>query len=308
MANHPNSVFGASATQVAKGSSTRVPASNTGSDPVGYALLTSNFIVTTNDVAATPSIDAVSVDMGINELIWAPSGNTHASGTFKSPPMWKITVDLSSGNVVSPGHAIGAYIHSVYKGSGTADLGFGVESKLTVLDAGTNLNKFSFFKPAIGLINGTVDTIALFDCEMDLTGIGGSVTHKYGVYSPRSNGLSSVIEGGFRGYAGFLYADTVLSERDSGCSFMTYGASGVEPVVITVPSSVPAGCVFRVAQLGTGQVTVVSSGGNNIFNKAQSTPGVGTVAISEQLGEITITVYSSGSGGAVLVSGDVSIV
>ncbi|HRC27581.1 MAG TPA: hypothetical protein PKX87_09150 [Alphaproteobacteria bacterium] len=294
MANHANSVFGSGATHLTPGATTRLYAAGAGADGPSYFLLTDTLTITTTDVAATASIDAVAADMGIDHLIWAPSANTHASGTFKTPRMSKMTVDLAGGNVVSPGHAIASFAQSVYKGAGTAALGFGIESKLIVEDAGTTLSSFSHFKPAIGDIDGAVGVHIAFDADVDFAGISGTVTDKYALYAPRTDALS-VVKGGLELAAKFLVGDYTLTRGDAENKLMSFGSGAI---TLTVPSTLPAGFGVTVMQGLTGDtITFAASGGNSVFNKDSHTKTGG------QFAACRIDLISSGGSGAGILSG-----
>lgn len=298
MANHPNSVFGATATEITIGSTTRIPAFNSGSDGIKYITPKSNFVVNTTDITATPSIDAVSVDMGIDHLIWAPSGNTHASGTFKSPRMSKITVDLTSGNIVAPGHPIGFYAQSLFTGSGTADLGFGIESKLILSQAGTNVTNFSHFKPAIGNIAGSINTHIAFDADIDFSGITGTVTNKYALWAPRIDTLS-VVKGGLELAAKFIVTSSyTLTRNDAENKLMSYGSGAV---TITVPDTLPAGFGVTLVQgLSTDTMTFQPSGTNSVFNKDSHIKSGGQFAVCR------LDIITSGGSGVGFLSGATS--
>jgi hypothetical protein len=252
---------------------------------------------TVTATTAPVSIEA-GASQGVISTTFAPSSAT--SELFGTGLMRKAIVSTAGGAWSGVSHGVAGYDYMVIEGNNNSAQQFVHEAKLKVTGSGTH-GHVVLYKPAIDDIAGTVTKLTCYDCEMDTSGISGTIGELFSIHAPRTYSGKALLSNGLMTHAEFLFADKTLTENDSGCLFATYGASGTEPVEITVPASLRAGCTFRVMRLGTGVVTVVASGGNAIYNKS----GAGYNKISDVLGVITIEVFSSGSGGAVILSGDV---
>ncbi len=254
--------------------------------------------VITRDVSATPSIDAVFSDMGANHLIWEPSDDTNR--TYKAPRGSKITIDLTNGDVQSPAHGVAFYAYAVYQGTGTSDLGYGVESKLELKDAGTNVVSHSMFKPALGPVNGTLSLLKMFDGEMDLSGINGTISKVNLIYSPDKDKLA-FIKGGVLTNSKVVTDSHTLTENDSGTTLVVYSSSAA---TVTVPIDLPYGFHCRIVQAGTGKVTVAAEAGDGAYTilnadgHASTSGAWRTIEIVTALILTTKTVFLFGQTGA----------
>lgn len=295
MTADPNSVFSGSATLIECTDSTRIAGWNDEDDDITYVSLVGDVTVITSDVTPTVSIDDTAKHMGIRYLQWNPSASTIAeTPVFKTAFMSKIKVNVDDGDVVAPSHAISLYAQSVYEGDGTIDYGFGIEGKLSILDAETTVQNYSEFKPAIGPINGDLTNYTAFDADIDFSGIDGTATNTYSLNSPRTTMLA-VQKGGLLTAAKFLVAPYTVTVNDANNTLFSFGSGAID---LTVPASLPDGLKLDLIQgLTTDPVTPIASGGNTIFNVDSHTKTGGQFAATQ------INVITGGSGGVTIFSG-----
>lgn len=241
---------------------------------------------------ATASVDDAAL-MGQNILTWTPSTNT--SGTFVTGRMDKVITDTTNGNVASTDHSIGHYTYCVYQGNGTVGYGFGDEVKLDI-NGTTTVSNFSFFKPAVEDIAGTVTNLIMVDCAMDLSGISGTVTNKYSIYSPDTDAIM-VNKGGFLGQTTIFPAGNVtLDDSYSGATI--YFLTGSTQTV-NVPNTLSEGFKPVTVVQGDGnQITVAGTGGLTVFGadgktKTRTTSSVIVINVIN-----TVAAYVSGDSAA----------
>ncbi len=106
--------------------------------------------------------------LGQDVVTWTPGSDP--SGTFVTNRMRKTIVDTSSSAITGVEHPIAGYDYLLMQGNNNLDLAFGHESKFKKTGSGTLAN-FSFYKPAIDTIDGTVTNLILYDGDMDLSGV-----------------------------------------------------------------------------------------------------------------------------------------
>lgn len=244
---------------------------------------------------ATASIDAAAI-LGIDHVVWTPGGDT--VNTFVTGRQRMTTLDMGSGNdVPDPSHPVAGYDRLKIIGNGTCDLAFVHESKFENADADTNIGYLAFYKPSRDVIAGDVTNLVLYDADMDMTGVTGTVTNTYSFYQPRSGQHLMLQKGGIEVNAKLIVAAYELTRYDSGNRILAFAGTTIN---VTVPAALPAGFNCRVCQGDANKVTILASGGNTILNIDTQFKTEGILAV------VDIDVMTSGSGGAVILSGRTS--
>lgn len=246
--------------------------------------------ITTTKADATSSIDAAAI-IGIAEVEWALTTNTTV--TFITGVQRKTTLNLMGGNCLAPAHPVGGFDRLIVIGTGTCDYSFIHESKLELLTTGTIVNYVSFYKPSIDEIKGNITNFVLFDADVSLAGIEGTVTNKHSLYSPADDFLM-IQKGGIQANAKLLLDDYTATKHDSGNVLLVYKATDIN---ITIPSTLPIGTRIRFVQGLGGKGVFLASGGNNILNVSSHTKTGGLFSVCD------IDVITNGTGGATILSG-----
>lgn len=190
-------------------------------------------------------------------------------------------------------HVVAGYDFLIISGTQNSAQQFIHESKLQMTNTGTTTH-IGMYKPAIDVIDGTIATLAMLDCEMSLAGINGAVTTCYSVYSPDTDKVM-LQNGGLITDSVTLIDDYILDKNDSGNTFLMLAGT---TKTITAPSSLPDGFSCHIMQGDANQVTIAASGGNTIFNKETQTK-TGKAYAVVTLRQISSTITSlSGETGA----------
>jgi len=211
----------------------------------------------------------------------APSGNS-TNISFASVDWTE--VDTTSGNITGAGHGGATMSYMSFKGSGTVAQSFIHESKLKTDDT-VDLTSLSFYKLSTDSIatGSVITSLKGLDCEMDLSGIDGTVTTAYSIYSPDTDKIL-LNNGGLITDSVTLVDDYTLDDNDSGNHFLMFAGT---TKTVTAPTTLSDGFTCSVMQGDANQVTVAASGGNTIFNKESHTKTEKLYAV------VTITQYTS---------------
>lgn len=250
--------------------------------------------VKTRKKDATASIDDAAI-LGVAHVLWEPDGIT--DNTFITGLQRKTTLDMGeNNNCLTPSHPIGGYDRLRIIGNGTCDLAFGHEVKIELDDPDTTVAYLACYKPARDEISADVTNLVLYDMDMDMAGVTGSVGTTFAAYQPRPGQFLAVMKGGYETNSKLIISSAYTCTRyDSGTRIMNF--AGV-PVTVTIPATLPEGWHARFCQGDGNQITFAASGGNSILNYSSHTKTAGALAVAD------IDVYTNGSGGAVILSGN----
>lgn len=234
MANAVNSVFDPAATHRTLDGTSRLAVWNTGTDGIGYGLLTDTLTVTTTQVTATPTIDAAAI-LGQDIVSWTPA--TDPSDTFITGRMRKTIVNTTTSAITGLDHPVAGYDYLEMIGGNALNLAFVHESKFKKTGAGTLAN-LSFYKPAIDSIAGTLTTVTLYDGDMDLSGV--TYTNAYLMNCPRSY-LTFQTSGRIVGATGNEVPTSVWPSIATGRAYFPrgYGSTGVAAYTQGIASATP---------------------------------------------------------------------
>jgi len=229
---------------------------------------------------------------GIHRITHTPASASEAIFTG--------TMRMAELNLDSPmqgsGHGIAGFDYLLITGTADSVQQFVHEAKLKMSNTGTT-GSVSFYKPAIDSIDGTIVNLKMIDCELDLSGISGAITNKYSVYSPDTDKIM-LQKGGLLTHAGVLVDNYILTDNDSGNTFLMFAGAAK---TITIPSTLSAGFKCTIIQGDANQITFAASGGNTVFNKDAYTKSEKMHAVCH------INIVTSGGGGAGYLSGDTGV-
>lgn len=249
---------------------------------------------TVQDVEMGLSFDEVK-KARITDLVWQPSAESSA---VVVADFTTLEVDTSLGDCTGASHAVGSYVYFKGTGGGTSAQNFLRENRIGVFD-GSTLGTLVVNKHVLDLnadVDGTLATLVI-DQLSDFSGTATWVTAiETQILDPRHVYKTA---GGIVATPKVIDTDYTLTPPDSGKAIMFYDATSPASKTVTVPASLPAGFSAVIINGDGTQVIFAASGGNTIFNVSGHTK---TAAAA--FSRCTIEVLSSGSGGAVILSGN----
>ncbi len=245
--------------------------------------------VTDTDIVFTGDIPAAARNGYVKVIVAPPSNSTN----FSTNLMRITEVDLSAADIIAPGHVIGGYDYVYMYGDGDCYLTAIHEAKLK--DSGTGTRTLtSFYKPAIDDVDGDHDQVNILDCDIDFSGISGSVGVAYSVWSPRTDILMKQA-GGILTDAVLLVNNYTFNDHDSHNVFLMFAGA---PKTITVPHTLSKSFQARTIQGDANQISYAGSGGILVLHKDSHTKS------EKQSAVVDVTVAIAGASGVAYISGD----
>lgn len=194
---------------------------------------------------------------GTHKLTHTPAT---ASGAIMTGTMRIAEAALSSAAMTGVSHIVAGFDYLKITGTQNSAQQFVTESRLDMTNTGTTTS-VGLLKPTVGTIDGTITALKYIDIENDLSGISGTVTTAYAMWSPDTD-KRVLVKGGIITDTITPGGDVTLDDSYSGKA--VYFLTGATQTV-TVPDSLSAGFWCEVIQGDANQITCAGSGTLTVF-------------------------------------------